>query len=81
MSNPIKDFKERAEKLVALEMSERRMQIIIRRVLKKLKTKSRANKNKKVLQWLRSILNWTRKDKDIKKKEQRKKIIEDIKEL
>ena len=50
MSNPIKDFKERAEKLVALEMSERRMQIIIRRVLKKLKTKPRANKNKKVLQ-------------------------------
>ena len=50
MSNPIKDFKERAEKLVALEMSERRMQIIIRRVLKKLKTKSRANKNKKFLQ-------------------------------
>ena len=81
MSYPIKDFKKRAEKLVALEMSERKMQIIITRVLQKLKTKSRTNKNQKVLQWLRSILNWTRKDKYIKKKEQSKKIIEDIKEL
>ena len=81
MSYPIKDFKKRAEKLVALEMSERKMQIIITRVLQKLKTKSRTNKNKKVLQWLRSILDWTRKDKYIKKKEQSKKIIEDIKEL
>ena len=50
MSYPIKDFKKRAEKLVALEMSERKMQIIITRVLQKLKTKSRTNKNKKVLQ-------------------------------
>ena len=81
MSYQIKDFKERAEKLVALEMSERKRQIIIRRVLQKLKTKSRTNKNKEVLQWLRSILNLTRKDKYIKKKEQSKKIIEDIKEL
>ena len=84
MSYPIKDFKERAEKLVALEMFEKRMEIIIRRVLKKLKTKSRKNKiggiaakkknkNKKLLQWLRSILNWTRKDKDIKKEKNKVK--------